>query len=484
MNHMPGEASAISAYAVTGVAPAAEPRLRPMMMQRVRTLCLVAVIALLAAVAAGAAISQAMRGVQALQVTDALVFQAAGRIVNAHGCMYCLGAERTAQMALLGGHLQANGVEAFNNPPLMAWLVQPMAGLSLSGYTLLSVLIEAGALLVGLFMAQRLLADSIALPLPPPLVALALVAPLPGLETLLFAQWVGLMLLALLGAYLLARAHHGFAAGLALSVLLVKPQDIWLVPVVLIVARAWPILLGLATGAGVWLSTSFVVTSVGTLGHLAGTLGQNQSQIPFTDGLPGIAAPIGGSNWAEIVAGLGIFFALAALPLGDRLRRDPLLALDIGIVLSLLFSPHVFSADILLMGAVLIDLARRDLKLALAGVLLLDVAYLLEAPLFKTAGHVQAVALLCVTGIVVAVASRRPHSELLGRPLASWSTRSIRPLRPPSTIVLKGAAQQRRRSIIGIRHRDAISGGELGCRLSAPTARQHEVVDHGRERNP
>ena len=316
-------------------------------------------------------------------------------------------------------------------------------------------------------------------------------------ETLLFAQWVGVMLVALLGAYLLARAHHGFAAGLALSVLLVKPQDIWLVPVVLIVARAWPILLGLATGAGVWLSTSFVVTSVGTLGHLAGTLGQNQSQIPFTDGLPGIAAPIGGSNWAEIVAGLGIFFALAAMPLGDRLRRDPLLALDIGIVLSLLFSPHVFSADILLMGAVLIDLARRDLKLALAGVLLLDVAYLLEAPLFKTAGHVQAVALLCVTGIVVAVASRRPHSELLGRPLASWSTRSSRPLRPPSTIVLKGAAQQPRRfisaSVTGMQYREA--SWAVGCRhpqrvstrwsimgeseiLECPECRSTEVVVH------
>lgn len=250
----------------------------------------------MATVAAGAAISQAIRGAQALEITDALVFQAAGRIIDAHGRVYCLAAERLAQIALLGGHLQANGVEAFNNPPLMAWLVQPVASLSLSAYTSLSVLMEAAALLVGLFMAQRLLAGTVKLRLPFLVVALALVAPLPGLETLLFAQWVGLMLVSLLGAYLLARANHGFAAGLALSFLFVKPQDVWLVPIVLIIARAWPMLLGLAAGAGVWLLTSIAVVSVGTLAHLTDALSQNQSQIPFTDGLPGIAAAIAGSG--------------------------------------------------------------------------------------------------------------------------------------------------------------------------------------------
>jgi hypothetical protein len=161
-----------------------------------------------------------------------------------------------------------------------------------------------------------------------------------------------------------------------------------------------------------------------------------------------------------------------------------MLALDIGIVLSLLFSPHVFSADILLMGAVLIDLARRDLALAVAGVLVLDVAYLVEAPVFHTTGHVQAVALLCVAGLVVAVAWRPPDAELLGSVSLTKAAGSGRPPRSPSTIVLKGAAQQRRRSMTGIRDTDAISGGTMSCRLSAPTARQHGVVENGRQRNP
>ncbi len=376
---------------------------------------LVGVISLMAVIAIGAGIAQAIRGGQALGATDALVFQAAGRIIAAHGCVYCLATERSAQLALLGGHLQANGVEAFNNPPLMAWLVQPVAGLSLSAYTALSVLVEAAALLVGLVMAQRLLAGSVELPVHPLVVAVALVAPLPGLETLVFAQWVGLMLVALLGAYFLMRAHHGFAAGLALSLLLVKPQDIWLVPIVLIAARAWPVLRGLAVGAGAWLLTSALVVSAGTLAHLAGTLGQNQSQIPFSVGLPGIAAAIAGSGGGIIVAVLGIAFAFAALPLHDRLRRDPLLALDIGIALSLLFSPHVFSADLLLMGAVLVDIGRRDLKVAVVGALILDAAYLVQGPIFHTAGHIQAVALLCVTAMVGAVAMRRPALELAGK---------------------------------------------------------------------
>jgi hypothetical protein len=376
---------------------------------------LVGVILLMAVIAVGAAMAQAIRGGQALGATDALVFQAAGRIIAAHGCVYCLATERSAQLALLGGHLQANGVEAFNNPPLMAWLVQPVAGLSLSAYTALSVLVEAAALLIGLVMAQRLLAGSVELRVHPLVVAVALVAPLPGLETLVFAQWVGLMLVALLGAYFLMRANHGFAAGLALSLLLVKPQDIWLVPIVLIAARAWPVLRGLAVGAGAWLLTSALVVSAGTLAHLAGTLGQNQSQIPFSVGLPGIASAVAGSGGGIIVAALGIAFAFAALPLHDRLRRDPLLVLDIGIALSLLFSPHVFSADLLLMGAVLVDIGRRDLKVAVVGALILDAAYVLQGPIFHTSGHIEAIALLCVTAMVGAVAMRRPALELAGK---------------------------------------------------------------------
>jgi hypothetical protein len=380
---------------------------------------LVGMIALLAIVAVGAAIAQAMRGAQALGATDALVFQAAGRIIAAHGCVYCIAAERSAELSLLGGHLQANGVEAFNNPPLMAWLVQPLAGLNLSAYTLISVLIEAAALLVGVVMAQRLLAGSIDPRLRVMVVAVALVVPLPGLETLLFAQWVGLMLLALLGAYVLIRSNHAFAAGLALSVLLVKPQDIWLIPIVLLIARAWPTLLGFAAGAGIWLLTSALVVSGGTLAHLAGTLGQNQSQIPFTDGLPGIATAIAGSDWGIFVAALGIAVALAMFPLHQRLRRDPLLALDIGIALSLLFSPHVFGADLLLMGAVLIDLGRRNLVAAVVAALILNVAYLLEAPIFHTRGHLEAIALLCVTGVVVAVAAMWPQEMAFVTPRAA-----------------------------------------------------------------
>jgi len=375
----------------------------------------VGMISLLAVVAVGAAIAQAIRGAQALGATDALVFQAAGRIIAAHGCVYCVSTEGAAQLSLLGGHLQANGVEAFNNPPLIAWLVQPFAGMSLSAYTVLSVAIEAAALLVGILMARRLLAGSIDLRLRLAVVGLALVAPLPGLETLLFAQWVGLMLVALLGAYLLMRSNHAFSAGLALSVLLVKPQDIWLVPIVLLVARAWPTLLGLATGAAVWLLTSVLVVSGGTLAHLIGALSQNQSQITFTDGLPGVATAIAGSEWGIVVAALGAAAALAAFPLRDRLRRDPMLALDIGIALSLLFSPHVFGADLLLMGAVLVDVGRHNLRAAVVAALILDVAYLVEASLFHTRGHLEAIALLCATGVVIAVASLRQEASLLGR---------------------------------------------------------------------
>ena len=172
-------------------------------------------------------------------------------------------------------------------------------------------------------MAQRLLAGSLNLRLRLVVVAIALVAPLPGLETMLFAQWVGLMLVALLGAYLLVRANHAFAAGLALSVLLVKPQDIWLVPIVLLVARAWPTLLGFAAGAGMWLLTSLRSSAAEHSRTSRARSARTRSQIPFTDGLPGIATAIAGSEWGIIVAAAGVAFALATFPLREHFVETP-----------------------------------------------------------------------------------------------------------------------------------------------------------------
>lgn len=378
-------------------------------------------VALLAAVTTGLAITQAIRGAQALRATDAVVFQSAGRIVGAHGCVYCLEPQRLAQMTLLGGQLQGNGVEPFSNPPLVAWVVQPVAGLTLPIYTLLSVLLEAVALVAAVIMARRLLTGSRSTLLPIPVIVLALVLPLPGLETLAFAQWDGLMLAALLGAYLLTRADHGFAAGLALSFLLIKPQDVWLVPLALAIARAWPALRGFALGAGAWLLTSFAVVSVGTLTHITDSLGQNQSQVQFTDGLPGIAAAIAGPGWGFVIAGMGIAAVLGLWPWRDRLHLDPMLTLDVGITLSLLFSPHFFSADLVLIGAVLIDIGRRSVPTAVAGALLLDAAYLVEGPLLHTQGHVQALALLGVAALVVSVIVAKPRQQRMpiGLPVAA-----------------------------------------------------------------
>src|SRR5580704_12626048 len=70
---------------------------------------LVGLIAVMAVVAAAAAIAQVIRGAHSLDFTDALVFQTAGRIIAAHGCVYCIPNEGAVQFALLGGHLQANG---------------------------------------------------------------------------------------------------------------------------------------------------------------------------------------------------------------------------------------------------------------------------------------------------------------------------------------------------------------------------------------
>ena len=341
-----------------------------------------------------------------------MAFQAAARTIDAHGCVYCLGTQVTAQLILLGGHLQPGGVKPFVNPPIVGWLLQPVAGLDLSTFTLLSVAFEAVALVIAVVIARRCLPVTGNFGTSSALTPIVLIAPLPGLETLLFGQWDGLMLVALVVGYLFLRVDNKVAAGAALSVLLIKPQDVWLVPILLAVAGAWPAVRGFLYGATIWVAASVTVVSIGTLSHITDAVAQTSSQVPYTVGLPGLVVTITGLGPSFVVAGVGILAAVAAWPLRDRLRRDPMLAVDLGIALSLLFSPHVFSADLLLLGAVLVDIGRREVAMAFAGVLLLDGAYLLEDPLFHTRGHVQALAVIGVTALVVAVALRhRPRTE-------------------------------------------------------------------------
>src|SRR5438445_8759517 len=85
-----------------------------------------------AALAAAALVAQLAWALDAPPKTDYLPFATGARVLHSDpGCMYCLGAQASAQAAILGYVPTAGFPKPFVNPPLVAWALQPLAGLPL-----------------------------------------------------------------------------------------------------------------------------------------------------------------------------------------------------------------------------------------------------------------------------------------------------------------------------------------------------------------
>jgi hypothetical protein len=347
---------------------------------------------------------------------DYLAIASAGRLVHAgSSCIDCTAPLAAAQAQLLG-YMPATSATfpiPFVNPALMAWLIQPLAGLPLQTGADLFVTANVAAMALSAVILVRRMRPALG-----GLIATCLVITVAfSLEAgtgILLGQSDGLMLL---GATLAIEAldhRRPVLAGLLLAPLLLKPQLVWLVPPALVAARQWRMLLALCAGALAVLLGSIAVAGPGHLLDAAGLvtapayahLDLQGNSIPAL-----IARPLG-SNAAAWVAALALaLVAVVGMAVSRaRLREHPVPAVAVGIGLSVLLSPHLGDYSLMLLAVPVAVLVARAQMLVLG----LAAAYTLASLWNPLEGiHESTVSLVLLAG-VVAIAWR----ELTLRPKA------------------------------------------------------------------
>ncbi|GAC1339973.1 MAG: hypothetical protein NVSMB29_08170 [Candidatus Dormibacteria bacterium] len=347
---------------------------------------------------------------------DYVAFATGARVLaSGSGCLYCLGQQTAAQISVLGYRppSPAPGFPApYANPPLAAWVLQPLARLPLQSALPLFVAAQVGALFIAAALLLRLVRVT-----PPersglahllvPLAALSL----PGATAVLLGQWDPLILLALAGALVALAAGRDLLAGLAASLILVKPQLGVLLGIALVITGRRRLIGGFGIGVGIWVTSTLVL--VGPAGvvqwaHYVDTrLGP---QATYARGLAGLAAAAGGDARAVELSGglIALGLVAGALVLRRRLRANPDAALALGVAASLCCTPHVFSDDMLLLAPALVIWGTRRPAPACLAALALNLAflldeYLLPARLQRVEGLV---ALAVVIGLSVALSGR------------------------------------------------------------------------------
>jgi len=330
------------------------------------------------ALAAGNMVAEALRAVRDARDTDYASFISAARILAAGSRnLYSLAAQHAAESAFLGFTPPPSVANAFLNPAPAALALVPLTGLSRTAG--LAVFLAAALACVAaslVLVYRRLLA-----PLPQGwrvVLAVATVCSLPAGMTIALGQWDPFILApATLAMVWVAQGRRGFGAGLLLSMVMLKPQLGFLIPVFLLAARQWRALAGMAAGAALWLLASYAILG----SHLADwprLIVDNDSATTIqTLGIPGLAGMVAGSTRASFAT--WVAFSAAAVVLAARYRRrlaaDPAGALALGLGVSLLLAPHLWSDDLILLALPLAWWARFQPARVLACVVALCAAW-------------------------------------------------------------------------------------------------------------
>ena len=331
-------------------------------------------------------------------------FTAADMLRRGDHAIYCSGCLQAHAQHLFGTGAPIFSFQ-YDNPPLGAWLLQPLTSLSprvaLAMFLGVSLAAAAGA---AWLLLRQTPSDGRQV-----LTAVVAFGSLPAAMAFAYGQWDALLVLALTGAYVVLRRDRPVLAGLLLSVLLLKPQLVWLVPVVLVIGGRWRVLYGMVAGAAV-----MVISSIAVLGwsDAARWLHQISPNIVARPGisLPHMLAGFGASP-AGVVVASGLLAAGITLALlrgrtwlrsltGDRL-------LSLGVLLSMVAAPHLLPYDLIIVAPVIVLWARDHSRHALAAAITLSAAFLFDLALPASWAITEAAALIGVA--LLYLSDTAPH---------------------------------------------------------------------------
>jgi len=364
-------------------------------------------VVLVALLALANLLVQVSWGLDAPPKTDYLAFSTGARVIHDNPtCLYCDEVQTQTQADILGYVPTSGFPKPYVNPPLIAFLMQPFSGLPLRTGLLVLMLVLLGCLAFAARLFLRLLPQE--WPASQRLLLLAAsVISLPAATALGLAQWAPLLLLCALGALAALRGGRPVLAGVLLSVLLIKPQTVWLVLPALVFAGAWRTLGGFAFGSAGWGLTGLLLVGPSQLVEWPRlVLERHVDEAYRTAGLPGIVTAVTGSGQAAFVAAVVLaVLVVAGLALAHRrLRGRPELAVGLGIACSMACAPHVFPDDLMLLAVTTVVWAPRAPRAAACALLAVSAAYRVDGWLPSSLAHLTAVAALAIAcGCAVAL---------------------------------------------------------------------------------
>ena len=297
---------------------------------------------------------------------DFHTYMAAALVGLQHGWVeiYDQGLVRSVQGQLVPNQF----TQPFLSPPVDSWLVAPLTalpyGLALAVWA--SVLLLALVLALGWSSSYR----------GPARIAAVVVAMTPWwvLLAIYVGQIVPLVAAAVLVAWRLVKEDREIAAGLVLSVLVLKPNTALLVPFALLAAGRWRTFVACAAASGVIAGLSILAVGFDGVGDYVGSL----SRLPGGASALTLGGAFGLSGMAAIVVRAGI--VLAALTAAFTQRGRPGMAMAIGAIASLLTAPYLHNSDLCVLVAAgwIVWHEAPVWRTALVAMLLAASPYLLE----------------------------------------------------------------------------------------------------------
>jgi alpha-1,2-mannosyltransferase len=228
--------------------------------------------------------------------------------------------------------------QPFLSPPTDAWLVAPLTPLPyLTSYWVWA------ALTFGLYVLA-LAWSSIGAGLSRWLLLAAAIAPWWLLHGVRVGQVVPIVAAGVVIAWRLLREDRDVAAGLVLSVILLKPNIAFMVPLVLLVAGRYRAFAGFAA-----VATAVAVVALLTLGFGGISDYINQLRGPLPPGADSLTLERALGAGASVAVVARILVVVAAVAAAFRLRLSPGMVIAAGILGSLLTTPYLHASDLCLL---------------------------------------------------------------------------------------------------------------------------------------
>ncbi len=296
------------------------------------------------------------------RLDDFAVFYSAGDLIRrgAGEEIYDLEAIRTGQEQLTGRIIDRQTVLPYLNPPFFAAALVPLTTLPFAAAAGIFTALSGLALAAALFVLSRLGKLS---PLAGLVFVLAVLASVPVHDTFLHGQTSFFLLLSWADGLLLLTRGRKFEAGLALGLLLLKPQLALLPVAFFLMRRDWSLLRGFAASGLSTLVVSVLVSGPGILGsyfHRLLEAGQwDERNGISTWGMFGwnafVRATVGpGEEALSLTATIALCALTVFVCAWVLVPRFPVrsreFAAQYGVVAvaSLLLSPHLYSQDLVI----------------------------------------------------------------------------------------------------------------------------------------